>query len=79
MICRHQRPQPLISHRCASPGRYIQAGAAQVKHQARLDASPDHDLDLTTGAPAVVILAGMEVTGLGWGGTRTGRSAELAH
>jgi hypothetical protein len=27
----------------------------------------------------VVILAGMEITGLGWCGTRTGRSSELAH
>jgi hypothetical protein len=25
------------------------------------------------------ILAGMEITGLGWCGTRTGRSSELAH
>jgi len=27
----------------------------------------------------VVILAGMEITGLGWCGTRTGRCSELAH
>jgi hypothetical protein len=27
----------------------------------------------------VVILAGMEITGLGWCGTRTGRGSELAH
>ena len=27
----------------------------------------------------VVILAAMEITGLGWCGTRTGRSSELAH
>jgi hypothetical protein len=26
-----------------------------------------------------VILAGTEITGLGWCGTRTGRSSELAH
>jgi hypothetical protein len=26
----------------------------------------------------VVILAGMEITGLGWWGTRTGRGSELA-
>jgi predicted enzyme related to lactoylglutathione lyase len=30
-------------------------------------------------ALTVVILAGMEVTGLGWCGTRTGRGSELAH
>ena len=34
---------------------------------------------LTCAALMVVILAGMEITGLGWCGTRTGRSRELAH
>ena len=34
---------------------------------------------LACAGPIVVILAGMEITGLGWCGTRTGRSSELAH
>jgi len=34
---------------------------------------------LVCAALIVVILAGMEITGLGWCGTRTGRGSELAH
>src|ERR1700747_977613 len=34
---------------------------------------------LACAGPIVVILAAMEITGLGWCGTRTGRSSELAH
>jgi hypothetical protein len=44
-----------------------------------LAAAEDALLRSSYTALIVVILAGMEITGLGWCGTRTGRGSELAH
>ena len=79
-----ERPDQLSrpAARPARPARVRPTPVAQACNGAvTLNAAEEdeHPGTPTCVALMVVILAGMEITGLGWGGTRTGRSRELAH